>query len=110
LATEIEEASSGFEVPKSIRKQRPDAIFLDLVMPGISGFETLRQLKLDPDHADIPVIVHTSKALDPSEREEILRYAVDILPKMSSSREESQAALTASLAKAGVAKVVPQER
>jgi hypothetical protein len=56
------------------------------------------------------VIVHTSKVLDVSEREEILRYAVDILPKMSSSREESQAALTVSLAKAGLAKVVSQER
>jgi signal transduction histidine kinase/CheY-like chemotaxis protein len=110
LATEIAEASSGSDVPKCIRKQRPDAIFLDLVMPGMSGLETLRQLKQDPDHADIPVIVHTSKVLDSSEREEILRYAVDILPKMSSSREESQAALTVSLAKAGLAKVVSQER
>jgi CheY-like chemotaxis protein/two-component sensor histidine kinase len=110
LATEIAEVSSGFEVPKAIRKQRPDGIFLDLVMPGLSGLETLRLLKQDPDNADIPVIVHTSKVLNAEEREEIMRHAVDILPKMSNSREDSQAALAVSLAKAGLTKALSQER
>jgi signal transduction histidine kinase/ActR/RegA family two-component response regulator len=110
LAVEIVEVISGFEVQKAVRKQRPDAIFLDLVMPGMSGLETLRLLKQDPESADIPVIVHTSKILDASEREEILRYAVDIIPKMSSSREDSQAKLSAALARAGLTKAISQER
>ena len=110
LAVEIVEVLSGFEVQKAVRKQRPDAIFLDLVMPGMSGLETLRLLKQDPESADIPVIVHTSKILDASEREEILRYAVDIIPKMSSSREDSQAKLSAALARAGLTKAISQER
>jgi CheY-like chemotaxis protein len=80
------------------------------VMPGMSGLETLRLLKQDPESADIPVIVHTSKILDASEREEILRYAVDIIPKMSSSREDSQAKLSAALARAGLTKAISQER
>jgi signal transduction histidine kinase/ActR/RegA family two-component response regulator len=110
LAVEIVEVISGFEVQKVVRKQRPDAIFLDLVMPGMSGLETLRLLKQDPESADIPVIVHTSKILDASEREEILHYAVDIIPKMSSSREDSQAKLSAALARAGLTKAISQER
>jgi signal transduction histidine kinase/ActR/RegA family two-component response regulator len=110
LAVEIVEVISGFEVQKAVRKQRPDAIFLDLVMPGMSGLETLRLLKQDPESADIPVIVHTSKILDASEREEILHYAVDIIPKMSSSREDSQAKLSAALARAGLTKAISQER
>jgi signal transduction histidine kinase/CheY-like chemotaxis protein len=110
LAADIAEVSSGYEVQKAIRKQRPDAIFLDLTMPGISGLETLRVLKEDSETADIPVIVHTSKILDSSERAEILRDAVDIIPKMSNSREDSLARLSASLAKAGLTKAQSQER
>jgi signal transduction histidine kinase/CheY-like chemotaxis protein len=110
LAADIAEVSSGYEVQKAIRKQRPDAIFLDLTMPGISGLETLRVLKEDSETADIPVIVHTSKILDSSERAEILRDAVDIIPKMSKSREDSLARLSASLAKAGLTKAQSQER
>jgi CheY-like chemotaxis protein len=110
LAADIAEVSSGYEVQKAIRKQRPDAIFLDLTMPGISGLETLRVLKEDSETADIPVIVHTSKILDASERNEILRDAVDIIPKMSNSREDSLARLSASLAKAGLTKAQSQER
>ena len=39
---------------------RPDIIFLDVLMPGIDGFETCRRLKSDPVTADIPVIFMTA--------------------------------------------------
>ncbi|NPV09511.1 MAG: response regulator [Anaerolineae bacterium] len=44
------------------RESRPDLILLDLMMPGMDGWEVFRRLKQDADLADTPVIVVTAKA------------------------------------------------
>lgn len=45
-----------------IRQERPDLILLDLMMPGMDGWEVYRQLKADDSLKDIPVMVVTAKA------------------------------------------------
>lgn len=45
-----------------IRENKPDLILLDLMMPGMDGWEVYRQVKADDDLCDIPVIVVTAKA------------------------------------------------
>jgi signal transduction histidine kinase/CheY-like chemotaxis protein len=45
------------------RAHRPDVILMDLNLPGMSGFEVLRQLGADPDTASIPVIALTANAM-----------------------------------------------
>jgi two-component system, chemotaxis family, response regulator PixH len=45
-----------------ISEQRPDAIVLDVVLPGESGFELCRELKGNPDTAQIPIILCSTKA------------------------------------------------
>ena len=45
------------------RAHRPDIILMDLNLPGMSGFEVLRQLGADPETADIPVIALTANAM-----------------------------------------------
>jgi signal transduction histidine kinase/DNA-binding response OmpR family regulator len=50
-------ATSGIEALKKAREDRPDAILLDLVMPGMSGWDVLQQLKADEHTRDVPVVV-----------------------------------------------------
>ena len=50
-------AESGEEAVKQARQLRPDAITLDVMMPGGNGFETLAALKKAPETANIPIII-----------------------------------------------------
>jgi len=50
-------AESGAEALKEAQRLRPDAITLDVMMPGSNGFETLVALQKTPETADIPVII-----------------------------------------------------
>jgi CheY-like chemotaxis protein/anti-sigma regulatory factor (Ser/Thr protein kinase) len=50
-------AESGVEALKEAQRLRPDAITLDVMMPGSDGFETLVALRKNPATADIPVII-----------------------------------------------------
>lgn len=49
-------APDGETALKVARKAKPDLILLDVMMPGMDGFETCRRLKKDPDTASIPVV------------------------------------------------------
>ena len=53
----VEKVMNGLEVIESAKKFKPNLILLDLILPGIDGFEILRELKVDSDLAPIPVIV-----------------------------------------------------
>ena len=55
------EATSGEEGIEKARTERPDLILMDIVMPGLNGFQATRQLTRDPDTASIPVIIVTTK-------------------------------------------------
>ncbi len=58
----IRAASNGSKALELARKAPyPDLILLDVMMPGMDGFETCRQLKDDPQTAQIPVIFVTGK-------------------------------------------------
>ncbi|EIJ40993.1 signal transduction histidine kinase [Beggiatoa alba B18LD] len=52
----IEVANSGEEALQQARKIQPDIILLDIMMPGINGFETCQRLKADTQTTDIPII------------------------------------------------------
>jgi signal transduction histidine kinase len=60
MAHTIVEAGEGRAALDSVARRRPDLIFLDLVMPVMSGSEVLGVLRQDPDLHDIPVVVLTS--------------------------------------------------
>ena len=54
-------AASGEEAIRSAREEVPGLILLDIMMPGIDGWETLSRLKEDPVTKEIPVIIFTAR-------------------------------------------------
>ena len=60
-------AYSGQEALDIIQREHPDIVLLDVMMPGMDGFEVCRRIKADPTTTHIPVVMVT--ALDqPSDR------------------------------------------
>lgn len=58
----IESAFDGFDAGKKVAQFEPDVILLDVLMPGLDGFEVSRRLKADPASRDIRVIIMTGDA------------------------------------------------
>lgn len=54
-------ANNGLEAIRTAKAEKPDLIFLDIVMPDQDGFSTCRELTKDSETKDIPVIFVTSK-------------------------------------------------
>lgn len=59
---EVVEAPNGTEGVAAAKKEQPDVVLLDIMMPDIDGFEVYHRLKLDPETQDIPVIFVSAKA------------------------------------------------
>ena len=57
---QLETATGGQEALDSIARSKPDLILLDLMMPGIDGYEVIRRLKSNPDTANIRIIILTA--------------------------------------------------
>jgi len=79
----VVEAAGGTEGLKRAGDDHPDLIILDLVMPDLSGFEVLEKLKDDNETRVIPVVIVTSKPLEPAERAWLLDRAEAVLFKES---------------------------
>ena len=58
---ELIEASDGNEALSKVQKELPDLILLDVMMPGLSGFEVCERLKNDPKTKNITIIMLTAK-------------------------------------------------
>ena len=54
-------AVGGAEGIEAIKREKPDLVLLDLMMPDVDGWEVYRQMKADKELADIPVIIITAR-------------------------------------------------
>ncbi len=77
----ISEASNGTEAIALARKEHPDLILLDLMMPGTDGFEVIETLRADPTTHNIPIIAVTAKALTPEEQHRLSGQIEKLLQK-----------------------------
>ena len=50
-------AANGQQALDAVAQEKPDLILLDLMMPGIDGFEVIRRLRANPETADIQIII-----------------------------------------------------
>ena len=57
----VSQASSGEEAISKAKAEKPDLILMDVVMPGMSGFEATRAISKDPETSHIPVIICSTK-------------------------------------------------
>jgi twitching motility two-component system response regulator PilH len=58
---EVLKAENGADGVALARLEKPDLVLMDIVMPGLNGFQATRQLTKDPETSCIPVIVVTTK-------------------------------------------------
>ncbi len=64
-------AATGQEGLALIRERQPSAVLLDLLMPGMDGFEVVEALRADPDTKTIPVVILTSKSMTQQDKERL---------------------------------------
>src|SRR5499427_5801210 len=64
-------AATGQEGLALIRERQPSAVLLDLLMPGMDGFEVVEALRADPDTKSIPVVILTSKSMTQQDKERL---------------------------------------
>jgi DNA-binding response OmpR family regulator len=69
-------AHSGVEALKTLRRYQPDLVILDVLMPGMSGFDVCRRLRADPNTAHLPIVFLTARGQE-QDRIEGLRAGAD---------------------------------
>jgi signal transduction histidine kinase/CheY-like chemotaxis protein/putative methionine-R-sulfoxide reductase with GAF domain len=79
----------------------PDVVILDLMMPGMNGFEFMERLRSNPVTAKVPVVVLTAMDLTEEDSERINVEAVRCLQKGSYTQDDLQRAIQRALAKRG---------
>lgn len=80
-------APSGERAIQQIERRPPDLILLDVMMPGIDGFETCRRIKKNPKTADIPIIFMTALSDTDSKVQALEIGAVDYITKPFQEKE-----------------------
>ncbi len=58
---QVRTAENGEQALAAIEQDRPDLVLMDIVMPGVNGFQLTRQITRNPAYRELPIIVCTSK-------------------------------------------------
>lgn len=57
----VDTHSNGVDAVEAVRHRAPDVVILDVMLPGKSGYDILRELRDDPETADLPVLMLTAR-------------------------------------------------
>lgn len=80
-AVEIITASDGEEGLEIIRRERPTAVFLDIMMPKMNGYEVCKAIKQDPELKDTIIVLLTAKGQEADRRKGLEIGAYDYMTK-----------------------------
>src|SRR6185369_484530 len=83
----VSAVTNGLEALHSVRQHIPDLVLTDVMMPGLDGFELLRELRANPSTTMVPVIILSARAGEESRVEGLEAGADDYLIKPFSARE-----------------------
>ena len=83
----VDESSGGRAALEQIAAHRPSLILLDLMMPGMNGFEFIEELQQGTEK-NIPIVVLTAKDLSTEERQQLSGYVNVVLQKGTCSRDQ----------------------
>jgi len=97
------EARNGEEALEAVSRELPDAVILDLLMPGMDGFEVLRRLRAREESSELPVIVCTSKKLTHEDTVRLENMHVEVISKADIASRLAPELLLKSLAELGIA-------
>ena len=84
---EVHAVADGLVALKEVRERKPNLVLTDVMMPGLDGFQLLREIRAEPSTRDIPVILLSARADEQSRIEGLDAGADDYLIKPFSARE-----------------------
>jgi signal transduction histidine kinase/DNA-binding response OmpR family regulator len=86
MAGTVLRAYGGREAIEVARRELPDVILLDLMMPDVSGFDVVAALQASPETAGIPILVLTAKKVTAEDRARLNGYVAAVVEKASIGR------------------------
>lgn len=84
---EVVTAEDGLEALDAGRREKPDLIFLDIMMPKMSGYDVCRQLKEDPTTRGAYIVMLTARGQEEDERKALEMGADEFMTKPFSPRK-----------------------
>ncbi len=88
----VEVQSDGRQVVSSAKADAPDVLILDVMLPGLDGYEILRQLRADERSESLPVLMLTAKG-QREDRETALEHGADLFMTKPFANSEIVAAV-----------------
>ncbi len=82
--TSVATAEAGID---AVRKGKPDLVLMDVIMPGMNGFQATRSLTKDPETSAIPVLIVTTKSMETDRMWGMRQGAKDVLVKPVSEKD-----------------------
>jgi twitching motility two-component system response regulator PilH len=83
----VSSASSAEQGIEMARSQRPDLVIMDVIMPGMNGFQATRTLTRDPATQNVPVLIITTKSMETDRVWGLRQGARDFLTKPVGEKE-----------------------
>ncbi|MFC4727716.1 response regulator transcription factor [Coralloluteibacterium thermophilus] len=84
---QVESAGSAEDGIEKARALRPDLILMDVILPGMNGFQATRALTRDPDTKHIPVVIVSTKGMETDKVWGLRQGAKDYLVKPPEERD-----------------------